>query len=91
MMLQLADVNAFSACHNLNLAESGDTLFDWQWRMMRYMSPPLPKPVSPRCHAPLPVEPRNNCARCSKRTHWKWQQCKGVQLHLECFEAYNPA
>ena len=42
MMLRFATVNVFSTCHNLKLAHGGDTLFDWQWGMMRYMSPHCP-------------------------------------------------
>ena len=38
MVLRIAATNAFTSCQALRLSPGGETMFDWQWRLMKYIS-----------------------------------------------------
>ena len=52
MMLRIGATNAFTSCKALRQCPQGETMFDWQWRLMRYMYPVRHIVVSER-HLPM--------------------------------------
>ena len=63
MMLRIGAANAFTPCKALRQCPQGETMFDWQWRLMRYMYPVRHIVVSER-HLPIVVNKRGRCAQC---------------------------
>ena len=63
-------------------------MFDWQWRLMRYMYPVRHIMVSER-HLPIVVNKRGRCAQCSMgSTRYVCKGC-GCYLHPECFADHH--
>ena len=88
MVLRIAATNAFTSCKALRLCPQGETMFDWQLRLMRYMYPARHIVVTER-HFPMVVNKRGRCAhRGTGSTRYICKGC-GCYLHLECFAGYQ--
>ena len=87
-MLRIAATNAFTSCQALRLSPGGETMFDWQWRLMRYMFPARQIQVVDK-HVPIVVGKRGFCVHCGMgTTRYKCKAC-GCYLHVECFADHH--
>ena len=88
MVLRIAATNAFTSCQALRLSPGGETMFDWQWRLMRYMFPARQIQVVDK-HVPIVVGKRGFCVHCGMgTTRYKCKAC-GCYLHVECFADHH--
>ena len=88
MVLRIAATNAFTSCQALRLSPGGETMFDWQWRLMRYMFPARQIEVVDK-HVPIVVGKRGFCVHCGMgTTRYKCKAC-GCYLHVECFADHH--
>ena len=85
MMSRIGATNAFTPCKALRQCPQSETMFDWQWWLMRYMYPVRQIVVSER-YLPIVVNKRGRCGMASTR-----YMCKGCgcYLHPECFADYH--
>ena len=88
MVLRIAATNAFTSCQALRLSPGGETIFDWQWRLMRYIFPARQIEVVDK-HVPIVVGKRGACVHCGMgTTRYKCKAC-GCYLHVECFADHH--
>ena len=88
MVLRIAATNAFTSCQALRLSPGGETMFDWQWRLMRYIFPARQIEVVDK-HVPIVVGKRGACVHCGMgTTGYKCKAC-GCYLHVECFADHH--
>ena len=88
MVLRIAATNAFTSCQALRLSPVGETIFDWQWRLMRYIFPARQIEVVDK-HVPIVVGKRGFCVHCGMgTTRYKCKAC-GCYLHVECFAHHH--
>ena len=87
MLLRMASTNAFTSCKALKLCAPGETMHNWQWRLMRYIFPARIIEVQAK-HLPIRAK-RGTCVCCRGGTSmYKCQAC-GVSLHVDCFAKYH--
>ena len=87
MLLRMASTNAFTSCKALKLCAPGETMHNWQWRLMRYIFPARTIEVQAK-HLPIRAK-RGTCVCCRGGTSmYKCQAC-GVSLHVDCFAKYH--
>ena len=88
MVLRIAATNAFTSCQALRLSPGGETMFDRQWRLMRYIFPARQIEVVDK-HVPIVVGKRGFCVHCEMgTTRYKCKAC-GCYLQVECFADHH--
>ena len=88
MVLRIAATKAFTSCQALRLSPGGETMFDWQLRLMRYIFPAGQIEVVDK-HVPIVVGKRGSCVHCGMgTTRYKCKAC-GCYPHVECFADHH--
>ena len=88
MVLRIVATNAFTSCQALRLSPGGETMFDWQWRLMRYIFPARQIEVADK-HVPIVVRKRGSCVHCGMGTTRYMCKACGCYLHVECFANHH--
>ena len=77
-LLRYAAANAFATCRALERCRGTDSMWEWQWALLRrrYCSDAQPRR---NIHVPVGGAQRRACAHCCKT------RCPDTPLHLQCF------
>ena len=87
-VLRIAATNAFTSCQALRLSPGGETMFDRQGRLMRYIFPARLPDVADK-HLPIVVGKRGSCVHCGMcTTRYMCKACV-CYLHIECFADHH--
>ena len=84
-LLRYAAANAFATCRALERCRGTDSMWEWQWALLRrrYCTDAQPRR---NIHVPVAGAQRRTCAHCGKgRTQYVCSGCPDTPLHVQCF------
>ena len=84
-LLRYAAANAFATCRALERCRGIDSMWEWQWALLRrrYCNDAQPRR---NIHVPVGGAQRRACAHCGKgRTQYVRSGCPDTPVHVQCF------